>query len=968
MGIDRVGGSGRRRRSGSLVGGGGRGGGEGTDHPTKELQEAKTLVATCVVLRVSPAPAPGLPPLLELPTLRCTIVVAWHTLGGPSPDHWVYLRPRNTSSAAVRADQRPSGASSEAAITTATTQQQRRRGASTMAGTATAPAQEGEKDEEPLESPASIAEGGAGVFVPGVGAEGVRATLPNRPIGATLPPLPPGMELPDSLAADLCALPPRMSVSAFGCCLGWAVEWGACFSKLPPVGASRECRPPFSPAEPKRATMPPPPCGPRLAPPPAQMGRKRTSSDASVFARLRREAEGSLSPAAMVMAGRGEVDGGEGGGGQARLGQPVRDSFADLVRGFRLGPVFLSEVDASAYTTAPADISKRGIRVSIRGGVATSLCFSVEKSGAINPFATGRVVIPTTSLVVTTVHGLRLRAGKIEARLCDRNAGSRGSLLLRLRRVALAQGSGDVAPRIPSPKGGNGSNRRAQHAEGRRSRFHSGGRPARSATSIWASRGGVPPRLELLPSHSRSRDSVVLASLGESSAEEGDGDVGRSGGRLAEPKRKSASSPGAEAAGEAAGDVEDTVAHRQVGSGGWDDHLRAITRAAWLGSKQASSSRGFNSNTSSVSAGSASATPTSIMAAASAAASNGAAVGTDSQLNTPFNSNPFSSTGSRGFSADRRRGEGAAEPDGTLPPTSLLPPRPPSPKRSATANTATADLTAAGTPGTSSTLPPEACVESDGSSASEAGIGDRPARDIAGSGFLYRVVFDGLNVLITLRLRDSLVLLVQSGIDVALATLPGLSKPSNALLAKEREGEVLLGDRHRRSSLDLKQFIDKPLALPGRRRDSGSLTPYSRADGSSRQSEDSVDSRSTPNRVTGDALLPTISEGSELMTLTPILATRRWQRPINSQLLGSETARATLLFSMEQGVIQGWVGLDPVEEGTVAARLKQGDVVESCRLQCLAQRLLTTFREAVTVGLEGTMLSAAPTGRSMTAS
>lgn len=42
--------------------------------------------------------------------------------------------------------------------------------------------------------------------------------------------------------------------------------------------------------------------------------------------------------------------------------------------------------------------------------------------------------------------------------------------------------------------------------------------------------------------------------------------------------------------------------------------------------------------------------------------------------------------------------------------------------------------------------------------------------------------------------------------------------------------------------------------------------------------------------------------------------------------------------------------------------LLQGDVVESCRLQCLAQRLLTTFREAVTVGLEGTMLSAAPTG------
>lgn len=44
----------------------------------------------------------------------------------------------------------------------------------------------------------------------------------------------------------------------------------------------------------------------------------------------------------------------------------------------------------SVYNTAPADLSKRGIRLSIRGGVAASLCFSVEKSGAINPFTTGR--------------------------------------------------------------------------------------------------------------------------------------------------------------------------------------------------------------------------------------------------------------------------------------------------------------------------------------------------------------------------------------------------------------------------------------------------------------------------------------------------------------------------------------------------------------------------------------------------
>lgn len=52
--------------------------------------------------------------------------------------------------------------------------------------------------------------------------------------------------------------------------------------------------------------------------------------------------------------------------------------------------MFLSEVDVSAYDTAPADVGKRGVRLSIRGGVAASLCFSVEKTGAINPFTTGR--------------------------------------------------------------------------------------------------------------------------------------------------------------------------------------------------------------------------------------------------------------------------------------------------------------------------------------------------------------------------------------------------------------------------------------------------------------------------------------------------------------------------------------------------------------------------------------------------
>lgn len=38
------------------------------------------------------------------------------------------------------------------------------------------------------------------------------------------------------------------------------------------------------------------------------------------------------------------------------------------------------------------------------------------------------------------------------------------------------------------------------------------------------------------------------------------------------------------------------------------------------------------------------------------------------------------------------------------------------------------------------------------------------------------------------------------------------------------------------------------------------------------------------------------------------------------QLLGLETAKASLLYSMEQGVVQGWVGLDPAEEASVFDR------------------------------------------------
>lgn len=62
------------------------------------------------------------------------------------------------------------------------------------------------------------------------------------------------------------------------------------------------------------------------------------------------------------------------------------------VQGLSLDPVSVSEVDLAIYDTAPGNPNKRGVRISIRGRVEMKLCFSVERSDAIDPFATGRHV------------------------------------------------------------------------------------------------------------------------------------------------------------------------------------------------------------------------------------------------------------------------------------------------------------------------------------------------------------------------------------------------------------------------------------------------------------------------------------------------------------------------------------------------------------------------------------------------
>ncbi|CAN0288946.1 unnamed protein product, partial [Ectocarpus sp. 12 AP-2014] len=454
--------------------------------------------------------------------------------------------------------------------------------------------------------------------------------------------------------------------------------------------------------------------------------------------------------------------------------------------------------------------------------------------------------------------------------------------------IDLAVGYADTASAIDSRSGNPAAAAAAAGGDD-----HRGGpkKPlvrGRSARRFWASRGGVPPRLELLPSHSRSHD-AALAGVDESSADEATAAAGRhdspsvrrrkSGdassrgmeepaGRRASvdgtaseaPKAGAAATPAepgvaanvttaAAAAGDDGGADQDgeenasAAAHRQVGSGRWDEHLQAVTRAAWLGSKQASS-RGFNSNASSVSAASTSNAPISPIAAAAAAAgaarsSAGGAGGASKRFFPPHKSG---GGGDSCYSARSSRDLGDVDgreeaPAGAL---RMSPPRSSPPAAAAASpdvDVGGDGVTVAGAPGGSSQL--EGGSDGRKTRATTAAAAAADER-VAGSGFLYQVVFDGLNVLITLKLRDSILLLVQSGLEVALANLPGLFKPSKALLAKEREGEVLPGELRRRTSLDLKQFTDRPLALPGRKRDSGSLgsvTPYSKAE---RQSEDSA--------------------------------------------------------------------------------------------------------------------------------
>lgn len=103
---------------------------------------------------------------------RCTIGVAWHTLGGPYPDHWVYLRPPRQSPAVTAALLRmssssgapTSGAAPAAtafATTTATTERQRQRQRSQRVASSSPESRVGATEDRPTSAVVAAVAAGA---------------------------------------------------------------------------------------------------------------------------------------------------------------------------------------------------------------------------------------------------------------------------------------------------------------------------------------------------------------------------------------------------------------------------------------------------------------------------------------------------------------------------------------------------------------------------------------------------------------------------------------------------------------------------------------------------------------------------------------------------------------------------------------------------------------------------------------
>ena len=263
-------------------------------------------------------------------------------------------------------------------------------------------------------------------------------------------------------------------------------------------------------------------------------------------------------------------------------------------------------------------------------------------------------------------------------------------------------------------------------------------KPLVRATSprIWAWRGGVPPDLDLLPSQEFVER---LARLGEGSGDEDFQDDGDNGGEG--ESRRSASSSGEAGVDRsglgregvvpdgALGVREAGAVHSNeevLGSGMWDEELDAITRAAWLGSKQASRRGRFSSNASSTASAAAAAAACASRSRADSSRGSGASV--------PRHA-PSPTAGAPRFSGGRGP-----------PPPALRPQRfPPSPIY----GNSDADVGGGLAGMRESAAGGRASGGGGGGRENKLGEGHR----VAGSGFLYRVVFDGLNVLVTLGVR-----------------------------------------------------------------------------------------------------------------------------------------------------------------------------------------------------------------------
>ncbi|CAM9138656.1 unnamed protein product, partial [Chrysoparadoxa australica] len=190
-----------------------------------------------------------------------------------------------------------------------------------------------------------------------------------------------------------------------------------------------------------------------------------------------------------------------------------------------------------------------------------------------------------------------------------------------------------------------------------------------------------------------------------------------------------------------------------------------------------------------------------------------------------------------------------------------------------------------------------------------------------GSAFLYRVALDDCRVLITLDVRDALINFMLNTLAILMDAIPELSYPSQSLQTS----------------------IPAPIPEP----EVEHLTHDEMKGGNvSKEKDLHADQKPSTVEIQGYRHPLFSVEVSNLQV----------------QIRDEEQSKSCLIVSIEEGAVQGWVGLDQEASDPVNASMEESFALQTAngQLQKLAQRLLPSFQEAITVTAAGFMLSVAP--------